>query len=309
MRALLILLAAFLLMGMSEQTAATFQKLNPTSKWNLVKRVEVDFETFHTQGMVKIEDHLFVSAVEVIIPTETYGETDALNDFSLTRTIGQGRGWVFKLDLDGKLIDKVQVGRGAAYHPGGMDYDGKDIWLPVAQYRPNSESDIYRLNPNTMKAVLAFSVKDHIGAIVRPKTSNKFIGLSWGARRVYTWDVNAGKVSNQTWTPNPVSYIDYQDCQSIGTEKMICGGVGKIKSANIETSIGGLDLHDIGGDTPKLIHKFPIHKFITREGVDDMIISQNPFWVEGGADDKLRLYFMPDHHKKADLLIYDVEVK
>ena len=31
------------------------------------------------------------------------------------------------------------------YHPGGIDYDGRHIWVPVAEYRPNSRSIIYRV--------------------------------------------------------------------------------------------------------------------------------------------------------------------
>ena len=37
------------------------------------------------------------------------------------------------------------------YHPGGIDYDGEYIWGPVAEYRPNSESIIYKVDAETLK--------------------------------------------------------------------------------------------------------------------------------------------------------------
>ena len=33
------------------------------------------------------------------------------------------------------------------YHPGGIDYDGRHIWVSVAEYRPNSRSIVYRIDP------------------------------------------------------------------------------------------------------------------------------------------------------------------
>jgi len=49
-------------------------------------------QTFHTKGMVRIKDHFYLSAVELIEGTETYAQTDAIDDFSITRTVGKGRG-------------------------------------------------------------------------------------------------------------------------------------------------------------------------------------------------------------------------
>ena len=38
---------------------------------------------------------------------------------------------------------ELAIGEGSIYHPGGMDYDGKSIRVPAAEYRPNSRAISY----------------------------------------------------------------------------------------------------------------------------------------------------------------------
>ncbi|MBT5073390.1 MAG: hypothetical protein HOJ34_02885 [Kordiimonadaceae bacterium] len=310
---ILLVLCAFLLTSCGYNIVSDFQKITKDSHWQLVEKVETDFETFHTQGMLKIGNYFYVSAVEVIEPTETYGKTDALDDFSLTRTTGQGRGWIFKFDQTGSLVQKTELTRGSLYHPGGMDFDGQYIWVPVAEYRPNSKSDIYRIDPDSMAATLSFSLEDHVGDILRNPKTGKFHGASWGARRLYQWDVElsdggTGKITTEKWSTNPVKYIDYQDCHLIVDSKMICGGVGSKETSSGDVAIGGLDLIDISGEKPTALYKLQVEEYID----DEMVITNNPFWIEQKGmtnkegDKVMQFYFMPDNHKKADLLIYQV---
>src|SRR6516162_6493183 len=123
--------------------------LTRSSRWTLVRSVPVAFRTFHPQGMVKIGETLFVSSVEVI-----------------DRDAGKGAGHLFKMDSSGHPVADLRLGEGAIYHPGGIDYDGRGIWVPVAEYRPDSLSIVDRAAPETMKADEMFRVDDHIGAIV-----------------------------------------------------------------------------------------------------------------------------------------------
>ena len=94
------------------------------------RRCRCAFRTFHPQGMVKIGETLFVSSVEVI-----------------DRDAGKGVGHLFKIDMAGALVADLRLGEGAIYHPGGIDYDGTSIWVPVAEYRPDSRSIVYRVDP------------------------------------------------------------------------------------------------------------------------------------------------------------------
>src|SRR5690242_17999412 len=108
--------------------------LTRTSTWTRVRAVPIAFRTFHPQGMVKIGDTLFVSSVD---------------------SAGHA-GHLFKLTLDGRLVTDLTLGDGAIFHPGGIDYDGAHIWVPVAEYRPDSRSIVYRVDPTAMKAVEVF---------------------------------------------------------------------------------------------------------------------------------------------------------
>ena len=68
-----------------------------------------------------------------------------------TATPAGGAGHLFRFDEKGDLLADVPLGEGAIYHPGGIDYDGRHIWVPVAEYRPNSNPIIYRVDPTTME--------------------------------------------------------------------------------------------------------------------------------------------------------------
>src|SRR5215471_12391928 len=97
------------------------RNLTRGSRWSQVTSVPVGFRTFHPQGMVKIGETIFVSSVEV-----------------MDRDAGKGVGHLFKMDLSGHLGADLRLGERAIYHPGGIDYDGRSIWIPVAEYRPDS---------------------------------------------------------------------------------------------------------------------------------------------------------------------------
>lgn len=285
---------------------SAFKTLTKESVWQEIAEIDLSFKSFHTQGMVKIGKNFYVSAVEVLDPTETFGKSDHIFDFSITRTPGKGRGWLFKFGDDGKLITKTELTDGNIFHPGGIDFDGTHIWVPVAEYRPNSKSNIYKIDPNTMEATLSFVVDDHIGAIVRNTAKNTFHGASWGGRRIYQWelDENDAKTS-ENWHPNPTHYIDYQDCHYQASNQMICGGVQNYISGEDKLILGGLELIDLSGDTPKPIHLVPVSKKVTK----DVSLTHNPYWIEADKDnpDTLRFYFMPDVDNVAKLLIYEVE--
>ena len=79
----------------------------------------MNWQTFHTQGLVKVGRTFYVSAVEVVESTVRNGTvTDALYDFSIDRSAGAGRGWLFKFDDTGDLLDQVELTRAAPIpHP------------------------------------------------------------------------------------------------------------------------------------------------------------------------------------------------
>jgi hypothetical protein len=254
--------------------------LTRASTWTLVASVPIAFRTFHPQGMVKIGETLFVSSVEVI-----------------DRDAGKGVGHLFKIDKAGNRLADLRLGEGAIYHPGGIDYDGKEIWVPVAEYRPDSRSILYRVDPGTMTAKEVFRVPDHIGAIVHNTDDDTLHGISWGSRRFYRW--TTGGVARGV-ALNTSHYIDYQDCKYAGSRRMLCTGVTEMRQAAeaVPFRLGGIDLISLEDGRP--LHQVPVPLW-TSGGLD---MTHNPVWIEPGAAG-LRAYFMPEDDRST-LYIYDV---
>lgn len=259
------------------------RNITRSSRWTLVGSVPVAFRTFHPQGMVKLGDSLFVSSVEV-----------------MDREAGKGVGHLFAMDLSGHLRTDLKLGEGAIYHPGGIDYDGRHIWVPVAEYRPDSHSIVYRVDPETMKAEEMFRVDDHIGAIVHNTDEGTLHGVSWGSRRFYRW-TERGAVTRRSL--NTSHYLDYQDCKYVGSRRMLCTGVTEIRStpAAPPFRLGGLELVDLDDGRP--LHQVPVLLW-TAGGLD---MTHNPVWIEP-SDAGLRAYFMPEDDRST-LYIYDVDAK
>jgi len=278
-----------LIQGAAEDTRALLAErvtaLTRESRWTLVGSVPVSFKTFHPQGMVKIGDSFFVSSVEV-------------HD----RDKGEGVGHLFKIDRSGHLVADLKLGEGSIYHPGGIDYDGAFIWVPVAEYRPNSRAIIYRVTPETMTATRVTSIADHIGAIVHDVATNTLHGVSWGSRRFYRWtlDDKGGVTGEPTRRLNPSHYVDYQDCKSVGGERMLCTGVTEMRSAPDAPPfrLGGLELIDLRDGRP--LHQVPV--LLWTPGGRAM--TQNPAWFEPTSAG-VRGYFMPEDDQST-IYIYDV---
>ena len=278
--------------------------LTRDSSWQMVAVVPIAFRTYHPQGMVKIGVTLFVSSVEIKVPTRRLPKPVDGYD----RDTGDGVGHLFKIDMAGNLIADLRLGEHTIYHPGGIDYDGKYIWVPVAEYRPNSRSIIYRVDPEKMTATEVFRFADHIGGIVHNTDDNSLHGVSWGSRRFYRWTLgHDGKVSNATTPPeklrtmNTSHYLDYQDCKYAGGGRMLCTGVTELRrTPGAEPfRLGGIDLVDLHDGRP--LHQVPVLLW-TAGGLD---MTHNPVWIEPSATG-LRGYFMPEDDKST-LYIYDVE--
>ena len=288
----LVLAAVVSLAGAQPQgrsaVADRVMKLTRDSAWTLVSTVPVKFMTHHPQGMVKIGDVFFVSSVDK----------------------DRGVGHLFKIGPDGNRLADIRLGEGEIYHPGGIDYDGENIWVPVGEYRRDSRSIIYRVDPATMKATEVFRFADHIGAIVHNTDDHTLHGVSWGSRRFYRWTLgpdgrvtNAGTPPEQLRTLNTSHYVDYQDCKYAGGRRMLCTGVTEMRQSPGAPPfrLGGIDLVDLADGRP--LHQVPVLLW-TRGGFD---MTHNPVWIEA-TPTGLRGYFMPEDDQST-IYIYDVEVQ
>jgi hypothetical protein len=180
----------------------------------------------------------------------------------------------------------------------------------VAEYRPNSRSIVYRIDPATMRATAMLRFADHIGAIVHNTDDNTLHGVSWGSRRFYRWTLGSdGSVTNAEASPqtlrtsNTSHYVDYQDCKYVGNRRMLCTGVTELRQTpgGAPFRLGGMDLVDLVDGRP--LHQVPMLLW-TPGGLD---MTHNPAWIEPSAAG-LRGYFMPDDDKST-LYVFEVEAK
>jgi hypothetical protein len=279
--------------------------LTRDSRWTEVGRFPMTFPTHHPQGMVRIGDTLFVSSVEIRVPTARYTTPRGGHD----RDTGEGVGHLFKVDLRpgraGTLLGSVTLGEGTMYHPGGIDFDGTRIWVPVAEYRPDSRSIVYTVDPLTLKATAVLRVADHVGGLVHDTEARALHGVSWGSRRFYRWrsrpdgTVDPASAGRPSVRPNPSHYVDYQDCHYAGRGTMLCGGLADLRRPGAPPiRLGGLELIDLADGRP--LHQVPVPLWTS--GGHPM--TRNPTWIEA-TDAGLRAWFMPEDDASV-LYVYEV---
>jgi len=289
--------------------AAAFANLTRGTTWQLVSKVPLNFDAHHPEGVVRLGDHYVLSTVEVIEPTQRYQPPGTIID-GTDRTPGRGIGHLIPFDAQGNRLADVRLDdRANIYHPGGLDYDGRSLWVAVAEYRPNKPSIIYRVDPLTLHAREALRTPDHIGGIVHDTRRDRVLGLNWGSRTAYEWKLNwhGGAVVKDTIV-NPSHFVDYQDCKYLGKPRgfenpaMLCGGIAGLRHVGpdgqpVNYDLGGIALVDV--TTMRPINEVPFQEYTdqrqvaTRNAIDMQIV-----------DGRLRLYLVADDDQ-SNLLVYE----
>ncbi|GAA2742955.1 DUF6454 family protein [Terrabacter aerolatus] len=283
--------------------ADAFGKVTRNTNWQLTSKLKLNFPTFHTEGIAFTPDHIFLSAVQIIEHTVKYPSPQGGYD----RTPGKGIGHLFVMDLQGHLQKDITLGEGDMYHPGGIDFDGRNVWVPVAQYRPNSSAIIYRVDARTLNVHKQFEVKDHFGGIVMDKQTGHLVGNTWGSRRFAEWNLQSKQL--KTWD-NPNFFIDYQDCQYVPSSKMLCAGVTNLPqtpaaggtAATYE--LGGVAMLDLTSE--QVTRDIPFQKWSTAGHV----ATRNPFKMTADGN-HLTMRVAPDNGDEGngtEILTYQATV-
>jgi hypothetical protein len=273
-----------------------FRQLDRRAVWRQTAAIPLRFNTHHPQGMVRVGDDFYLSTVEVIEQTKRSPQASGHD-----RSAGAGFGHLIRFGIDGRPHEDLRLGEGTIYHPGGIDYDGRHIWVPVAEYRPDSRSIIYRIDPHPpLVAAEVWRLADHLGGLIHRRTDQTLHAISWGSRWFYQLTPRTGQVRRR---PNPSFYIDYQDCHYLGGNQMICGGLRNYEdqSTGQRLSLGGLELIDLTTGSP--LHQLPVEHW-SRSGRP---MTQNPFWIAPLPAPRrgLQLWFIPDDR---DSTLYGYEV-
>ena len=251
--------------------------------------------------MEVVGDRIYLSSVEIIEPTEKYPEPVDGYD----RSPGKGVGHLFVLEKDGTLVEDVVLGEGDMYHPGGLDVDQHgNIWLPVAEYRPDSRAIVYKVDPETFEAQKMFTVDDHVGGVVRDQETGRLVGQSWGSRRFYEW-TTAGRQKGR-WL-NDSHVVDYQDCEYVAARKALCSGIAALPAqpgASTPYELGGFALLDLR--TRSILHEVPTQLWSTAGHV----VTRNPTDLDA-AGNHLTMYAAPDDFGEGndtEVLTYEATV-
>lgn len=278
--------------------AAAFAGTTRSTPWEQVQRIPLEFETHHPQGFALVGDTIFMSSVEILEATVRYPEPVDGYD----RTPGRGVGHVFVMDRQGRLLQDIVVGEGDVYHPGGVDFDGESVWVPVAEYRPDSASIVYRIDPDSYATEEAFRVDDHVGGLVRNRVDGVVHGVSWGSRRLLSWTPGGRPLGVQA---NQDHMLDYQDCAYAGDQQQLCSGVtGLAAPGGGSYELGGLALRDLR--TSEIVHEVPFPRFSTAGHA----MTRNPVSLEVDGD-VLRLFAAPDDGEEVagtELFVFEAPI-
>jgi hypothetical protein len=288
------------------QIARLFQQVTRDTEWKLVDSVRLQAETWHPEGIVKLGDQWILSSVQVTEPTVKYPDGQIID--GTDRTPGAGFGHVMRFDAQGALLDDRVLNPAGAleYHPGGLDYDGRRIWVTLAQYRPNSTSTFMRIGPNRLSVTPVLRAHDHFGGVVNDTARNRLVTLNWGSRAGSSWAIPrrpqlSGFTQPRSVVRNPSHFVDYQDCKYLGRVPerrhplMLCGGITQYGTFQL----GGIALLDTKTLAP--VWEVPI----TTLSPAGNVVTRNPIDVDV-VNGRLRVYLAPDDNATS-VLTYEAQ--
>ena len=277
------------------QIAQLFEQVTRTTTWTLVDSVQLKAPTWHTEGIVKLdEEGWLLSSVQVTEPTVRYPDGQIID--GTDRTPGAGFGHIMRFAADGTLrSDRVLNATGAVeYHPGGLDYDGRSVWVTLAQYRPNSTATFLRVDPVTLATTPVLRAHDHYGGVVNDTRRHKLVTLNWGSRVAASWRIRAAPPARRLRLaavaraqPEPLRRLPgLQVPRPRPTHRqplMLCGGITQYGTFQL----GGVALLDT--ETLAPVWEVPI----TMLSPAGNVVTRNPIDVDV-VNGKLRLYLAPD---------------
>jgi len=263
-----------------DSVVAAVECLDRSARWRIAAAYPLEFAAFHPQGLARVGDRLLLSSAELLGDAEPYPSADI--GYS-----GHGRGHVFELDMTGRLLREIVVGEGEIFHPGGISYDGRQVWVPAAEYRPDSSSIVYRLDPGTMTIDEVFRFDDHIGAIAHDWLTGLLHAATWGSARLLVLDTTGKMLRSSV---NKSRFVDYQDYAAVGHGKLVCTGVTEYPLPSGEKfSLGGIGVVDMA--TGLIHHETPV----TLLSPAGRTVTFNAVHLEVLSDPaRLRMYAVPD---------------
>ncbi|MFQ3559229.1 DUF6454 family protein [Streptomyces gramineus] len=177
------------------------------AEWVLVDTVALDFACHRPQGMDRSGGSFFVSSSEILRPAGAVAGPDGASYVP-----GAGRGHLFEMSGQGRLLRHWELGEDSVYQAGGLTHDGQFVWVAVAEDRPDSRSIVYRLDPATGEVEEMFRYPDHLRGIARDPETGLLHAATWGGRRILVLSTDGEPVDG---APVPGRRVDVQDCAAV----------------------------------------------------------------------------------------------
>ncbi len=182
---------------------------------------------------------------------------------------------------------------GALDHPGGIDFDGEHLWVPVSGSWRESLSVILKIPVSddvplsNTKPETVFEVNDHIGAIAVDTKKKKLYGANWDTLISYSWTLK-GKLIEKTHQAklimnHPNQKIAVQDWKSLGNGVVMMGGSDKSPDRSPMTSRALIEIIDMNS-----------HKRLGQARIFGPDLHSGNIAHEGFAIDQNYLYFIPE---------------
>jgi len=164
-------------------------------------------ELFHVQGLEVAGKHIWVTSVDQ----------------------ANRKAWLHQFDrTTGKFLRRLEVSDGARYHPGGISISGGSVWVPVAEYRPESSAVLIEIDAETLGVRRKIPVADHLGCVAA--SGRTLVAGNWNSRLLYVFDLD--KNAPPRVMPNPSS-TQYQDMKFVGRQ-LVAGGSRTLWSGTVD---------------------------------------------------------------------------
>ena len=248
--------------AMASDLATAIGRLDRSAGIEAVAEVALRFPAHHPQGLIRWEGRWWVSTVDV----------------------DRVQGHLLGFDDEGELFADIVLVDGPRFHPGGIDVADGVVVVPVAEYRPDSTTALFRVDLATGGAEVVARVDDHVGALATARPDGTTTAMTWGSRRVLTLDGDGAVVDRQ---PNPSHWIDIQDNQRLSDTEVLCSGVAYLIDGRRFVALGGLGIWDEPSATWS--HELPLATTVA----SGRSLTNNPVWAELDGGDVL-LHAAPD---------------
>lgn len=238
--------------------AKTLQTLLESTDIKLLHTIPLRFDTYHVQGLDLTERFYYVTSVDT----------------------KQKHAWLFKIDKQtGDLNSQKDLTDGSFIHPGGIQFDGRYLWVPNAEYKRESRTMIHKIDPNSLEIERSFPVGDHIGAIASDG-KGLIYGVNWDAIQFYTWNFE-GHQLDKVDSPMSMAYQDIKYCDG----KLLCSG----------QKDGQSFIDVIDPETWSLVQRIDLPRDRWKTG-----LSREGMTFDGN------LYFLPDDGPNSVILVFDL---